>query len=83
MTSIPWKWILPEQIKWAQSSEEQPAYITTNVENDASGKMNRTDRLFHLLAKQGIVSFYTEEEIYGTKQSVWKLNLEKYYETLV
>jgi hypothetical protein len=45
--------------------------------------MNRTDRLFHLLAKQGIVSFYTEEEIYGTKQSVWKLNLEKYYETLV
>jgi hypothetical protein len=83
MTSIPWKYILPDQLKWAGSSETKPAYITTNVENDASGKMNRTDRLFHLLAKQGIVKFFTEEEIYGQRQSVWKLNIGKYYETLV
>ena len=81
MTSIGWKWILPEQLKWAGSSDKQPAYITTNVENDASGKMNRTDRLFHLLAKQGVVDFFTEEEIYGQRQSVWKLNIDKYYET--
>jgi|TARA_B110000495_G_scaffold69396_1_gene59155 hypothetical protein len=83
MTSIPWKWILPKQLEWAGSSDTQPAYITTNVENDASGKMNRTDRLFHLLAKQGIVEKFAEEEIYGTLQSVWKLNIRKYYETLV
>ena len=83
MTSIPWKYILPDQLKWAGSSETKPAYITTNVENDASGKMNRTDRLFHLLAKQGIVELFTEEDIYGQRQSVWKLNIEKYYETLV
>ena len=30
-----------------------------------------------------VVDFFTEEEIYGQRQSVWKLNIEKYYETMV
>lgn len=82
MTSIPWRYILPAQLEWAKSSDTNPAYITTNVENDASGKMNKTHKVMQLLAKQKIVDFYAEEEIYGAVQSVWKLNIEKYYETL-
>jgi len=85
MTSSPWEYILPEQIAWASgvATEETPAYITTNIEHDASGKMNRIHRVLQLLERQGIVSYMCDKEIYYTLQSVWKLNVGAYYETLV
>lgn len=83
MTSIPWRYIMPEQIAWAQSNNpDAPLYITTNISNDASGKMNRTHRLFKLLEKQGIVDYVRDDEIFYTMQSVWKLNIGPYYKTL-
>lgn len=84
MTSIPWKIIMPEQIGYWSGviTNETPAYITTNVENDASGKMNRTHRVLKLLSKQGIVDYMIDEELFGVQQSVWRLNVQKYFETL-
>lgn len=84
MTSIPWSVIMPEQIAWCSgvATEETPAYITTNISHDESGKMNRTHRVLQLLQKQGIVDYVTDEEIYHVQQSVWRLRVGRYYETL-
>lgn len=83
MTSIPWKHLLPLQLAWINVSDDNPAYITTNVENDASGKMNRTHKVMQNLAKQNIVEFFAQEEIYGVEQAVWRLNVDEYFKTLV
>jgi len=85
LTSIPWSIIMPEQIAWTSgvSTEDTPAYITTNISHDESGKMNRTHRVLQLLEKQGIVTYHSDSEIYYVMQSVWKLNVGAYYETLV
>lgn len=68
---------LPLQIKFANSN---PVYITTNVENDASGKMTRIDKTFHHLAKFGVVDHIAQEEIFYTLQNVWQLNVKRYNE---
>ena len=68
---------LPLQIKYAEGA---PIYITTNVSNDASGRMNRIHKSFVQIAKGGMVDYIGDEEIFYTKQSVWKLNEEKYFE---
>lgn len=68
---------LPLQIKYANGS---PIYITTNVENDASGKMTRIDKLFHHLQKECIVEHVCKEEVFYTLQNVWKLDAERYNE---
>jgi len=85
MTSIPWSIIMPEQIAWASGvlTEDTPAYITTNIEHDASGKMNRTHRVLQLLEKQGIVKYIYDKDVFNTLQSIWRLNVGAYYETLV
>ena len=66
---------LPLQIKFAN---EKPIYITTNVDNDASGKMNRIDKLFHTLAKYKIVDFVEQKELFYVDQNIWKLNVAEY-----
>lgn len=68
---------LPFQIKYAEGS---PIYITTNVSNDASGRMNRIHKSFTQMEKGGMVNYIGDEEIFYTKQSVWKLNVAKYFE---
>ena len=84
LTSIPWAMIMPHQIAWTSGvlTEETPAFITTNISHDESGKMNRTHRVLQLLQRQNIVDYYGDHEIYHTMQSVWKLNVGAYYETL-
>ena len=59
-------------------AKDKPVYITTNTENDASGKMIRIDKTFHHLAKSKIVSHVATEEVYYTLQNVWLLNKENY-----
>ena len=83
-TSIPWATIMPEQISWASgvSTSETPAWITTNVSHDASGKMNRIHRVLKLLEKQGIVEYSDTCLVYGVEQTIWRLNIGAYYETL-
>ena len=57
-----------------------PLNSNSNLLHDASGKMNKTHRLFQQLEKLGMVEHYNDMELYHTDQSVWKLNKEKYME---
>jgi hypothetical protein len=66
---------LPMQIDFAK---DKPLYITTNVEHDASGRMNKVDKLFHTLEKLGVVHFVEQKEVWYTKQNIWQLDVEKY-----
>jgi len=82
MSSYPFAEHLPLQIEWAQvmsNETDVPIYITTNVDNDASGKMLRVNKIFQLLEKQKIVDFIGQEDVYYTKQNTWKVNNEEYY----
>ena len=82
MTSYPFGEILPYQIQYVQEIDSNaPIYITTNVENDSSGKMNKIHRLFCMLSDHGIIEEYIKEAvIYHVNQTVWKLNVQRYYE---
>jgi hypothetical protein len=84
-SSIPWCVLMPEQIAYCGGVAEMstPAYITTNVSHDSSGKMNRTHRVLHHLSHRGTVDYVGDDTIYNTLQSVWRLNVGRYYETLV
>jgi len=66
---------LPLQIEHAGV---YPIYITTNLENDTSGRMNRVDKMFHKLALQKLVTFVERKEVFYTEQNVWKLNVRNY-----
>lgn len=86
MSSYPFAEHLPKQMEWAQSKsndKDVPIYITTNVDNDASGKMLRINKLFHLLEKAGIVNYVNEEIVFNTKQTIWEVNKETYYEKCI
>mgnify|MGYP001586018130 CR=1 FL=1 len=75
MSAITWREILPAQIQFCDTDE---LYITTNVEYDASGKMNKIHRLFKSLHKLGMVNYHGRVFLYQTEQSVWKLNINEY-----
>lgn len=77
MNALTWRLILPLQLEYCNTDE---IYITTNIKHDASGKMNKTHRLFKNLDKLGMVKHYKDMELYNTEQSVWKLDIEKYKE---
>jgi len=65
------------QIKYAGV---YPIYITTNVDHDASGRMNRVDKLFHKLAYYKIVEFVERKQVFYTDQNIWKLKVKNYYD---
>ena len=68
---------LPLQIKF---SMDAPVYITTNVANDSSGRMNRIHKSFSIMEKHGqMVEYCRDEEISYTQQSIWKVNTENYF----
>ena len=71
---------LPLQIEWARWQGKENIYITTNVENDASGRMNRIHKSFTALQKAGVVDYLGDEEIFYTLQSVWKVNIDRYFD---
>lgn len=83
MTSIPWSIIMPASLAWANCNESNPAYITTNISHDASGKMNRIHRVLRNLAKQDIVKWVSDEELFYVMQSVWKLDLDNFRKSLI
>jgi hypothetical protein len=68
---------LPLQIEYA---DNKPVYITTNVSNDASGRMNRIHNSFKQMAKGDMVDYIGDETIFNTEQSIWRLNNDKYFE---
>ena len=75
---------LPYQIEYASSKETDLdnmfIYITTNTENDASGKMNRIDKTFFHLEKLELVKNLGTSEVFGVNQNTWILNINKYNE---
>lgn len=68
---------LPLQIEFAKG---KPLYITTNINRDNSGRMNRIHKSFSAMAKGGMVSYEGDEQIFNAMQSVWKLNTQRYFE---
>ncbi len=43
-------------------------------------RMNRIHNSFAQMAKGGMVDYISDQQIYHTKQSIWKLNNDKYFE---
>lgn len=80
MNSVPFSILLPHQIRWGLDNGYREFYITTSHgEHDASGKMWRTHRAMSLLSKTGIVEHYGEEVVYHTPQTIWRINVERYW----
>lgn len=73
---------LPLQIEFAEaiSGKNVPIYITTNTDNDASGKMSRVHRSFFEMEKAGMVSHCGVESVYAATQSIWKINKDRYFD---
>ena len=68
---------LPLHIEFANG---KPLYITTNINKDNSGRMNRIHKSFTAMEKGGMVSYQGDEQIFNAMQSVWKLNVDRYFE---
>lgn len=68
---------LPLQIEFANG---KPLYISTNINKDNSGRMNRIHKSFKAMEKGGMVSYICDEQIFNAVQSVWKLNNDRYFE---
>lgn len=75
------KYILHEQIQYGLANDYDQFVITTNTENDNSGKMQKTHRVYQNYFKNGIVEYLGDVEYYYTQQSIWKVNLEKYLDS--
>ena len=75
MTSYPFFHHIPFAMLYADGA---PIYITTNIDNDASGSMADMNKLFGILAKQGLVDFVGSEELFNVAQNIWKLNTDVY-----
>jgi hypothetical protein len=70
---------VPKQIEWAKRQGYNTFVITTNSNNPEIQSMNKSHRALKALSNQGMVDCMFEEKmLFYTKQSVWKLNLEKY-----
>lgn len=54
--------------------QDDPIYITTNTDNDASGYMLRLNKLYTYLEKREIVKHINQEIVRGVDQNVWLLN---------
>jgi len=80
MNSVPFSVLLPHQIQWGLDNGYTEFCITTNGEHDASGKMGRTHRALTLLSLRGVVEFSRQEVLYDLSQTVWRINLERYYQ---
>jgi hypothetical protein len=68
---------LPLQIEFANGL---PVYITTNITNDESGRMNRIHKSFSVMAKSGMLTHVGDEEVFYVQQSIWQVNVDRYFE---
>lgn len=73
------QFLIPTCVEWAPKGAN--LYITSN-ENSA-GTQKKVHRTFSPLMEQtGQLSYVTDVFYRGTMQSVWKLNVERFYEIL-
>ena len=68
---------LPLQIEFANGL---PVYITTNITNDESGRMNRIHKSFSVMAKSDMLTHIGDEEVFYVQQSIWQVNVDRYFE---
>lgn len=62
--------------------KDKNIFITTNVDNDASGKMLKLNKLYYILEKNNLVSHEGLDNVMGIKQNIWKLNITNYLKVL-
>lgn len=72
------KYILPKQIVYGLENNYTDFVITTNKENDSSGKMLKTHRVYEYMAANKVVEYLGDIEYLHTMQSVWKINVGRY-----
>ena len=51
-----------------------------SINNDASGKMGRLNKLYYILERNGLVDLVNTEEVFGVDQNIWLLNEDRYLE---
>lgn len=54
--------------------------MTTNINRDNSGKMQRSHKMLQQISKTNIVSHFCDMEYYNTQQSLWEINRDLYHE---
>lgn len=62
--------------------KDKNIYITTNMDNDASGKMLKLNKLYFVLEKSNLVSHQGIDTVMGIPQNIWKLNVPVYLDVL-
>tara|TARA_B100000287_G_scaffold351773_1_gene341003 strand:- start:653 stop:1255 length:603 start_codon:yes stop_codon:yes gene_type:complete len=73
--TITWRDFIPKFIEFCPTEH---LYITTNIDNEHSGKALRNHKLMGLLAKQGMLHKVCETTYFYTDQTIWKLNVSEY-----
>lgn len=79
-------YILPMQMNFIKKNFPDPEfYMSSNSPsnaNDPAGKSIRMDRLMrNTLLKNGVIKEYAAEfELFYTKQSIWKIDVKRYWE---
>jgi hypothetical protein len=75
--SITQRDFIPKFIDYIPSKE---LYISTNINNEHSGKALRNHKLMNILAKQkdAYIDYIYDMILNKTEQSIWKLNIDQY-----
>lgn len=74
--SITQREFVPIMIEWCPSDQ---LFITTNIYNEHSnGKAQRNHKIMKLLARQKILTHYSNIMLNNCFQSVWQLNINEY-----
>lgn len=80
-TGIHFGYMLPVQIEWAlEQNPNAELYISTNVNNDGGKSKRANDIAAPLIAKRGVWHLEQTIELYNVPQSLWRINVSKYYE---
>lgn len=80
MNSIPFFYHVPMHVEWAKKQGATQFAISTNWENPNIPSMEKSHRAFQVLERRELVTCLVDEiELFNTKQTLWKLNLEKYF----
>ena len=80
-TGIHFGHMLPMQMEWALAQNPNAElYISTNVNNDGGKSKRANDVAAPLIAKRGVWHLEQTIELYNVPQSLWRINVSKYYE---
>lgn len=79
MNSLPFFQHVPMAAEWAKAQGRDQLVITTNHDNPAGlASMHGSHRVLGLLSRQGLVTKLTDMQLFGTPQSIWLLDMQRY-----